>query len=50
MGIQMVVMMALGIWLGIKTDGWVSTGFPIFTLLFSFIGFCGAIWVVVKNV
>ena len=47
--LQMLVIILLGIWGGVKLDGLVSFQFPLFTVLFSFISVGLAIYVVIKD-
>ncbi len=41
--------LGISIFLGIKLDDWLSTNFPIFTLVLVTIGFVGAIYSVIKR-
>ena len=47
--IQMLVIILLGIWGGVKLDEMVSLQFPLFTVLLSFISVSLAIYVVIKD-
>jgi F0F1-type ATP synthase assembly protein I len=47
--LQMLVIILLGIWGGVKLDGWVNFQFPLFTVLFSFLSVSLAIYVVIKD-
>ena len=46
---QMLVIILLGIWGGVKLDEWIDFQFPLFTVLFSFISVGLAIYVVIKD-
>lgn len=46
---QMLVIILLGIWGGVKLDGLIKMQFPLFTVLFSFISVSLAIYVVIKD-
>ncbi len=46
---QMLVIILLGIWGGVKLDGLMDIGFPVFTVLLSFISVGLAIYVVIKD-
>ena len=47
--LQMLVIILLGIWGGVKLDEMVSFKFPLFTVLLSFISVGLAIYVVIKD-
>jgi hypothetical protein len=46
---QMLVIILIGIWGGVKLDELVSFEFPLFTVLLSFISVGLAIYVVIKD-
>ena len=46
---QMLVIILLGIWGGVKLDELIDIGFPLFTVLLSFISVGLAIYVVIKD-
>ena len=46
---QMLVIILLGIWGGVKLDGLVNFKFPLFTVLLSFISVGLAIYVVIRD-
>jgi len=46
---QMLVIILLGIWGGVKLDELVNFEFPLFTVLLSFISVSLAIYVVIKD-
>ena len=47
--LQMLVIILLGIWGGVKLDEWVNFQFPLFAVLLSFISVSLAIYVVIKD-
>lgn len=46
---QMLVIILLGVWGGVKLDGVVQFQFPVFTVFLSFISVGLAIYVVIKD-
>ncbi len=46
---QMLVIILLGVWGGVKLDEWIDTGFPVFTVLLSIISVALAIYSVTKD-
>ena len=46
---QMLAIILLGIWGGVKLDEWVQFQFPVFTLILSFVSVGMAIYVVIKD-
>ncbi|MFN5183851.1 MAG: AtpZ/AtpI family protein [Bacteroidota bacterium] len=49
MGTQMLVTIALGIFLGIKLDKWLHLGFPVFTVALSLVSVVASIYIAVKD-
>jgi ATP synthase protein I len=49
LGIQMVVLIAAGMYGGYKLDKWLHLKFPAFTILLSLAGTAGAIWYAIKD-
>lgn len=47
--LQMLVIILLGVWGGVKLDEWIDTGFPVFTVLLSVISVFAAIYFVIKD-
>ncbi|MEZ5149445.1 MAG: AtpZ/AtpI family protein [Bacteroidales bacterium] len=47
--LQMMVIIFLGIWGGIKLDDWIVTGFPLFTVLMALLSVSAAIYIVIKD-
>ena len=47
--LQMLVIILLGVWGGVKLDEWIDIGFPLFTVLMSIISVFTAIYVVIKD-
>lgn len=48
-GIQMLVIILLGVWGGVKLDELIDIKFPVFTVVFSFLSVGLAIYVVIKD-
>lgn len=48
-GLQMLVTIGLGVWLGIKTDSWLKWRFPVFTILFSLLFIFVSIYNVIRQ-
>lgn len=46
---QMAAVIGIGVFGGIKLDGWLSLDFPVFTLLLSLISVAAAIYLSVKD-
>ena len=46
---QMIIVMAIGVFAGIKIDQWIDLGFPLFTLLLSLLGVGTAIYMAIRN-
>jgi F0F1-type ATP synthase assembly protein I len=49
LGFEMVAIMALGAWGGIKLDAWLQTNFPYFSLGLIILSVIAAIYHAVKN-
>jgi hypothetical protein len=49
MGFQMLFIILLGVWGGIKIDAWMVLQFPVFTILFSILSVFGAIYLVIRD-
>lgn len=50
MGIQMVVIVAAGVFGGIKLDAWLRSGqFPLFTVLLTLFSIFGALYLFLKD-
>lgn len=49
LGIQMIVVIMLGVFGGIKLDKWLQMKFPIFTVVLSFIGVILGIYIGLKD-
>jgi ATP synthase protein I len=49
LGFQMVVIMLVGVFGGIKLDNWLETGFPVFTIVLSFLSVVIAIYIGIKD-
>ena len=47
--LQMLVIILLGVWGGVKIDEWLSLKFPVFTVLLSLLSVFFAIYSVVKD-
>lgn len=47
--IQMVVIILVGIFAGVKLDDWITNGTPIFTLIFALLSVSFAIYYVIKD-
>ena len=41
---QMVIILGLGVWGGLKIDGWLNMKFPLFTVVLSFVAVLLAIY------
>ena len=50
LAIQMVIIICLCAFLGVKCDSWLQTNFPIFTFLLSILGIIAAIYIAIKDV
>ncbi|PTN10511.1 AtpZ/AtpI family protein [Mangrovibacterium marinum] len=46
---EMMVIMALGVFAGIKIDAWLNLNFPVFTLILMILSVIGAIFHAIKN-
>ncbi|MBN2175163.1 MAG: AtpZ/AtpI family protein [Bacteroidales bacterium] len=46
---QMLVIILLGIWGGVKLDEWLNLKFPVFTVLLSFLSVAAAIYSVIRE-
>lgn len=46
---QMLAVIGLGVFGGIKMDEWLNTSFPVFTVIFSFLAVILAIYYAVKD-
>jgi len=49
MAFQMMVILGLGVWGGIKIDGWLNLKFPLFTGILSFAAVLLALYNVLKD-
>jgi F0F1-type ATP synthase assembly protein I len=49
LGFEMLVIICVGVWLGIKLDHWLTMSFPLFTLLFMVLSVIGAIYHVIRK-
>jgi len=49
MGFQMVVIIGLGVWGGIKLDGITHLKFPLFTIVLSLVAVIVAIYFVIRD-
>ena len=47
---QMLVIILIGVFGGIKLDEWLNLGFPVFTLIFSILSVIFAIYYVIKDI
>jgi len=50
MAIQMIVVICIGVFGGIKLDHWLNFSFPVFTLLLSILSVFAAIYLSVKDI
>jgi hypothetical protein len=50
MAIQMIVVVCLGVFGGIKLDHWLKFGFPIFTLSLSVLSVFAAVYLSIKDI
>lgn len=48
--VQMLAIILLGVFGGVKLDEWLAIKFPLFTILFSMLSVAIAIYVVIKDV
>jgi len=48
-GMQMLAMILIGVFGGLKLDEWLENGVPVFTLIGSALSVFGAIYVVIKG-
>jgi len=46
---EMIAIMGLGVFAGIKLDDWLKLEFPVFTLVLMILSFVGAIYHAIKN-
>ena len=46
---QMLAIIGIGIFAGVKIDQWLSLKFPVFTVLFSILSVAGAIYSAIKD-
>ena len=49
LGFQMVAIMLVGVFGGIRLDKWLNTGFPVFTIVLSFLSVVVAIYIGLKD-
>lgn len=49
LGFQMVAIMLVGVFGGIRLDKWLNTGFPVFTVVLSFLAVVIAIYIGIKD-
>jgi ATP synthase protein I len=49
MAFQMVAIIGLSVWGGIRLDAWLGMKFPVFLVVLSVLGFVGAILAVIKS-
>jgi hypothetical protein len=49
LAIQMCVIIAAGVFGGVKIDQWLKLKFPVFTLILTLFGFLTAIYIAVKD-
>ncbi len=47
--LQMLAIILLGVFGGVKLDEWINTGFPVFTVILSILSVIAAIYVVIKD-
>lgn len=47
--LQMLVIIGAGVFGGYKLDKWAGLKFPLFTVIFSLLGVCAAIFLVTKD-
>ncbi len=46
---QMVFIILVGVYIGVKLDEWLTNGLPVFTLIFSLLSVSLAIYYVIKD-
>jgi len=46
---EMIAIMGLGVFAGVKLDDWLKTSFPVFTLVLMILSVIGAIFYAIKN-
>jgi len=46
---EMMVIMGIGVWLGVKLDQWLNTSFPAFTLGLMILSVIGAIYHAIRK-
>ncbi len=49
LGFEMIVIMAVGVFAGIKIDRWLSLSFPAFTLVLMILSVVGAIYHAIRK-
>ena len=49
LGLEMVAIVLICVFIGVKLDDWVPIGFPLFTLFFVAVGLTGSIVVLIKR-
>ncbi|MFO8086941.1 MAG: AtpZ/AtpI family protein [Bacteroidales bacterium] len=49
MAFQMMAVIIVGVWGGVKLDEWLRIGFPVFTILLSFVSVGGAVYIGIKD-
>ncbi len=49
MAFQMVAIIGLSVWGGMRLDAWLGMKFPVFLVVLSVLGFVGAILAVIKS-
>jgi F0F1-type ATP synthase assembly protein I len=47
--VELIVIVLLGVFLGVKLDDWIDTGLPIFTILFSLGAIVLALYATLKD-
>lgn len=46
---QLMVLMAVGVWLGHKLDNYIGWKYPLFLLLFPLLGLVVSLWQIIKE-
>jgi hypothetical protein len=46
---EMMIIMGIGVWLGVKLDQWLSMSFPVFTLGLMILAVIGAIYHAIRK-
>jgi len=49
LGIEMIVIMGIGVFAGVKIDQWLHLGFPAFTLVLMILSVIGAIYHAIRK-